>query len=257
MSDSSNNSKTPSPRARQIARQQGRIAISGDLATAISMIGSVVIMFLFSSRIVLAATNMMSSLLGSVSVRPTELGNDSIAHVATLANDVGQCLLAILAFVVTTWLIQTGALFAISRVSPDLSRVSPSTGFSRLFSLSNLIGATLNLVKIAIVGVASYLFFRTNYESLVGVSQAPITALSNDAGTILYHLVLVCAGSLVAIGVVDFAIKRYRFEASLSDVDDDSRSTIRSIRNDPSSSKRASSGWIRAEHEPPNSSQDA
>jgi flagellar biosynthesis protein FlhB len=252
MADSSNSSKTPSAKARQAARQEGRIALSGDLATAISLIGSFVIAYLFSPKIFQAATDMMRLHLGSTSMRVGEFADDAIAPTLNLVSVVGQCLLAITVFVAIAWVVQTGALFATSRITPDVSRINPAIGLLRLFSIANVVTALLNLLKIAIVGGASYLYVRANFETLVIVGQAPVTTLAHEAGTLLYHLALACTGSLIAIGVVDYAIKRARYEASLSVIDDDSGSSVRSISNDPSSSRRrATRGWVHVDNESP------
>ena len=137
-------------------------------------------------------------------------------------------MVAVLAFVVVAWSVQTGFLFAVSRILPDTNRVNPLRGAQRIFSATNLTAAFLNLLKIAIIGGASYAFFRSNVAAIAAVSQLPVARMASHSGVILYELMLMCVGSLVLIGIVDFAVKRSQFEASLSSNEDDSRATIRS-----------------------------
>lgn len=233
----SNSSKPPSPKARQLARQQGRIALSGDLATAVSLIGSVIIVYLYSARIFDAATQMLSSQLASTHVTLGDIGSEATASTAQLLRVVGECVLAVFAFVLAAWSVQTGLLFASIRIIPDVNRVNPITGAQRLFSPSNLTQAFSNLLKIAIVGGASYGFFRSNFESIGSISQLHAAQIASRSGVILYELTLISVGALILIGIVDYAVKRNQFEASLSSTNDDSRSAIRSVRNDPSSAQ--------------------
>ncbi len=236
MSDSSN-SKPPTPKARQLARQQGRVALSGDLATAVSLIGSVIIVYLYGDRILESAAEMLRSQLSSSHVVVDKLGTESAASIANLVRTLGECMLAIFAFIMVAWSVQTGFLFAISRVTPDLNRINPFQGAQRLFAGSNLTQAVLNLLKISIIGVASYAFFRSNVDDIAAISQLRIQAMASQSGNVLYELMLICVGALVMIGVVDFAFKRNQFEASLSSQDDDSRTVIRSVKNDVASPK--------------------
>lgn len=255
MADSADNSKAPSPKARQAARQQGHIAISSDLATGISLVSSLVVIYLYSPKIFQAATKMLQSQLGSVSIQTIGIADDAVSTTLDLVSVVGQCVIAVAVLVAAVWLVQTGALFAIQRIIPDIARVSPAAGLQKLFSVANLITATLNLLKLAIVAGASYFYFRSNLETFAAISQSSLTTIARDAGTLLYHLALLCTGSLIAVGVVDYTAKRVRYEAGLSEQDDDARSSIRSIRNDPSTSqRRLSTNWAQLDSETPSQS---
>ncbi|MFC1759164.1 EscU/YscU/HrcU family type III secretion system export apparatus switch protein [Planctomycetota bacterium] len=236
MSDS-NNAKPPTPKARQLARQQGRVALSGDLATAISLIGSVIIVYLYSGRILESAALMLSSQLSTAHVAAREMGTESAASITRLFQVLAECILAVLVFVIVAWSVQTGFLFAVRRVFPDINRINPLHGAQRMFSASNLTQAILNLLKIAIIAGASYAFFRSNVDSIAGISQLQLSQLAKHSGSILYELMLICVGALVLIGIVDYAVKRNQFEASLSSTNDDSRTTVRSVKNDPSSAQ--------------------
>ena len=236
MADSSN-SKPPTPKARQLARQQGRVALSGDLATAVSLIGSVIIVYVYSERIFESAAEMLRLQLSSSHVVVDTLAAESASSIANLARTLCECVLAIFAFIVVAWSVQTGFLFAIGRATPDLNRINPVQGAQRVFSGSNLVQAFLNLLKISIIGAASYAFFRSNVDNIAAISQLRVNAMAGQSGKVLYELTLICVGALVTIGVVDFAFKRNQFEASLSSQDDDSRTVIRSVKNDLASAQ--------------------
>ncbi|MCA9215302.1 MAG: EscU/YscU/HrcU family type III secretion system export apparatus switch protein [Planctomycetales bacterium] len=235
MADS--NSKTPTPRDRQAARQQGRVALSSDLATSVSLIGSVVIVYWNGPRLVDAAKNLLASHLSSARVDAAETLTEFSSDAYHLLQVTGECALLILTFVLVAWMIQTGALFAVARVVPDYSRINPVAGWTRLLSMENSLQACFNLLKIAILGAAFWLFMRSNCDTIASVGHASTDVLHAAAGSVLYHLLLVSAGALIVWGVIDYALKRNRFETSLVS-NDEPRRDIRPITNDPSSTRR-------------------
>ena len=236
MSDSK--SKTPTPRDRQLARQNGRVALSSDLAIGIGLIGSVTIVYWNSGRILQAAKNALATHLSTATVdvnRATELSSD----VYQLIRIVAECGVSILAFVIVTWMIQTGAMFAVARITPDLSRASPVTGLTRLFSMTNVTQACFNLLKIIALTATLAFFLRSNYETIAATGHAHIDEIALRTGSVFYELLIVCLGLMIVLGAFDYVVKRNRFETSLTRADD-SRPNIRPIVNDPSASRKQS-----------------
>ena len=212
--------------------------LSADLATAVSLVGSVVIVYLYSSKIFDASIQMLRGQLGRTHLTLDSVGSEISGNSAQLFRLVGECTVAVLAFVLAAWAIQTGLIFSLNRIVPDPSRMNPVNGLQRIFSVSNLLQAFLTLLKISIVSVASIVFFRANAESIAGVGLKHASLLASESGLILYHLVLTCTGTLILFGIVDYVAKRNQFEASLRSMDEEPRTAIRSVTNNPSAAAK-------------------
>ena len=199
------------PQKRQRAREQGQIARSRDLTSAISFGVGVLILSgatLGLSRLALGGFQGVLAVTGSGDI-PAALSRalnlplvliGAMALVMALSSVVGA-------------IAQGGVTFSTDRLTPDITKLNPLKYFGRIFSLVGaveLAKAAFKIVLIAFLGWKTAMLALTLAVSARGVANE-LAVLSITAHRILYLSALIAL--LVAIG--DYLHKRYEFENDL------------------------------------------
>jgi flagellar biosynthetic protein FlhB len=112
-------------------------------------------------------------------------------------------------------LLQTGGLLQVNKLAPDLSKLSPKRGLTRLFGPDNLIEALKSLAK---VGVLAWAVWRAMMDVLPGAAASVwwqadtlVERLTRD----LLHLCMLVLACQAAIAVLDLAWVRFRFASRM------------------------------------------
>ena len=146
------------PRRRQDARQEGNVARSPDLAGAVVLLVVTAVLWAAGSTMLGQGTVLVGHALD-----PGSLGDP---REGTAASDIGYVgawgvrvatpiLLITWAAAFVSHFMQIGWLFAPKSVQPQLSKLSPISGFKRIFGLRGLVKVTLDILKVAVVGIVS------------------------------------------------------------------------------------------------------
>ncbi len=152
--DSEDRSQAATGKKLQQARDEGNVPLSHDLAGLASLgVGLAVLIFAGPY----GATRLMMQLrwyflvAGNADLPAKQL----LVHAAMLmAVIVGPMVLAVMsAGLVATWM-QTGFLFHLGAIGLDLTRLSPSRGFARIFSINHLVDLLKSVVRILVLGYA-------------------------------------------------------------------------------------------------------
>jgi len=199
------------PQTRVRAREQGRIARSRDLTSAVSF---------------LAATAIISG--AGVLVGETVLGAFRDALLATSSSDLGAgATLALrwpLCLVLATGgllgaasvigaVAQEGVVFTADKVVPDLTRLNPLKYFQRIFSSAGLVEiakATFKLVLIALIA-----WKTTHWALAAGTKAGSVSEILVVLRSAVQRLLLWSAVLALVVAAGDYAYKRYEFEAEL------------------------------------------
>jgi len=142
-------------------------------------------------------------------------GLAAMAHI--LLPKIAMTLMPIFAVVVAAALaghmLQARPGFALDKIAPDLSKISPLAGFRRLFGIEGLMNLVKGLLKMAIVAIAIWTQLwpeRWGLESILNQSTAGVAA---DMSRLLFKVLM---ASLVTLGVIagaDYFWQRMRWLA--------------------------------------------
>lgn len=145
---------------------------------------------------------------------------------------------------------QTGPLVAGERVKPELSKISPASGWKRLFGMSAVANFLKGLAKLAIVGTACVAVLwprRDDLVRMVGVDASAILPIARDASIALLIAALAAYALLAAadyVGQRQSFMKRQRMtkqevrdEHRQSEGDPHVRARLRQIRQERASKR--------------------
>ena len=199
------------PQKRRRAREQGQIARSRDLTSAISFgAGTLFIAGAAAPLSRYALTSFRSALAASSSSDPAAALRRAFEWplAATLA---AATLLALLATAAAA--AQGGLVFAFAKLTPDLGRLNPLKYFGRIFSAAGLIELAKAAAKIVLVAMLAWGTARRALEASAGAHtlSAGLWALEHATRQVFYLSAMIA----LAVGVGDYFHKRYEQEAEL------------------------------------------
>ncbi|WP_420381477.1 EscU/YscU/HrcU family type III secretion system export apparatus switch protein [Novosphingobium sp.] len=105
--------------------------------------------------------------------------------------------------------------FVARNLAPKTSRLSPAKGLSRMFGTQGLIEIGKGLAKLALLGVLTFVWFRTRIAGLVGLGSGQLHVQLGFAWNALAMLLVYLSVGLVLIALSDFPIQWVRRQARL------------------------------------------
>ena len=246
MFETGDRTEPATPRKRQEAREQGQVARSQDLNTALVLLGAGLLLHFLG----LPTIQKMGAQMAAGFLRISPRGFD----VSTVTHSVGAMIvlsLEMLLPVVTVLflfgagsnLLQVGFLVSSQSISPDLARVSPARGFARIFSFRSLFRGTFGLLKMVVV---SWVLAWTLWSEVASPSRgAPLVLVSATLGqAVAYALevaVTLCLRAVVAIlvlAIFDYAFQRWIHERDLRMTRWEVKEELRRMEGDPKIKER-------------------
>ena len=234
--DTGEKSQDPTPHRRQKAREEGQVAKSQDLGSAVVLLGGMLILLLLGGAIV----NMFGGLARRQFGGDPWLSADSefiLEQLTGILSEVAGVLLpvfgAVLAVAVLLNVLQIGFLFLPKRLAPDVSRVSPLKGLKRLFSLSSTIRLIMGIFKILLItAVAAWSLYDKREAILSMIDWAP-PQIAVFIVEIMIWTAIKIAVALLVLAMLDFAYQRWKHEQDMMMTTHEVREEMRNLQGDP------------------------
>jgi flagellar biosynthetic protein FlhB len=241
-------SEQATPHKLDEARKKGSVARSNDF-NAMSMMAALVVTVFAGGWDALRQTLVMQQkILASAGHRQWTV--DAIAAwmgqlLTGMLHVLGPLFLTLAVVAVLTNLVQTGPIFSMHPLVPDLNRISPASGFKRIFSMRTLFESGKSLVKLAILGTVVYMLVRDTIPGLMGLSSMEPKGYARMLLALVASLLVKLVFTLLCIALLDLGFTRWEFakrmRMSKRDVKDESknregdpriRSRIRELRKE-------------------------
>lgn len=108
-------------------------------------------------------------------------------------------------------LMQTGLIWAPSKLAPNFGKLNPLSGLGRMFGIDSLVNFGKSLLKLIAVGVAAWMVVAPRLNTLTGLARLDPGAMLPVAADWLKALVIAVLIVLAVISLVDFLWQRIRF----------------------------------------------
>jgi type III secretion protein U len=130
-------------------------------------------------------------------------------------------------------LMQTGVVFAPKRIAPQLSRLSPATGFKRVFSLDNVFEMAKALFKTALLSGLIVVLIKQHLADILRVPDGGIAAYAGLDRRLILQLIgwVVALFAFVSIG--DLLFQRFSHRKRLRMTKDEVRRERKEEDGDP------------------------
>lgn len=231
-----NRTEAATPRRRSEARKRGQVAKSPDLSSLFVLFGLVLAMPSLLGFAAQQITLYFRQVYGNLLTTPPSFA--SITHMAalfglTLTKAIGPLVLLAAALGIAINLAQTGPLFALQRLQPDLNRLNPLQGLSRFLSLNALVELGKALCKLLLVGWFCYNTIQHAYPLFILLPKCDVAAGVSAILHMAHQMAVRVALTMLAISVLDYAYQRYAYERSLKMTKDEVRQEHKQLEGSP------------------------
>ncbi len=210
-------SKTEQPTGKKLgkAREEGHIAQSQEVKTAAVLLAISVVVWLIAPPVMMRFKSYFTRFLE----QPHAIRVTDVPSLMALINDVlshvGLLMAVPLGFLLTVGVLaavaQTGFMLVWEKLSPDLNKINPMTGFGRLFSLLSVVELGKSIAKLLVVAGLFYLMLRPRIGELEMLPTMEMGGILSYLQYVLLRLLFAVVFIEVLIAVGDWFFQRYSF----------------------------------------------
>jgi flagellar biosynthetic protein FlhB len=211
--------ESATPRRREEARNEGRIARSVELSTAVLLLtGAGALSMLCGQSIAHYATRLLRE-----SVRSLSAGGLSPGGAVLMIRDAaGGFILAILPFAVILIsatvlvnLLQTQGLVTSKPLEPKWSNVDPLSGVRRILSLDALFNLGKSILKLVVLAIVTWIVIRKSWPELVSLAEAGPIEIAAVLKLVVVRLAMMAGISFLGVALIDYGFQRFQMERRL------------------------------------------
>lgn len=221
---------------RQQAREHGQVARSQDLTSAALLLGSMVALLWLAGSVVTTLGLIARRYLGEAAWLEFDIATASHEFASImfgLAPSLLPLLLAMLAVAVFTNLAQVGLLFLPEKLVPDLNRIDPLTGFTRIFSLPSVVRLVFGLFKVLLVAAVAYACLSGKIDDVVSLVTLNVEQIGRFLGESLVWTGIKIASALLLLALLDYGFQWWRQEQDLRMTTQEVREELKNLQGDP------------------------
>lgn len=229
------------PYRRQKAREEGQLARSQDLGSALVLMGAIGILMTWGPDVFSFLSNFM--VLSFTGSSQWQSSPEDALH--WMSNSFWNCLRVLvpifIASAVVAWIgswVQIGFLFLPGKLQLNWSHVNPLAGIQRVFSIRNATRLAFGIAKICLVASVASLGLWGRWEMILGSANLE----ANDVGEVVWSTTIdMCfrtAMILLVLAVLDYFFQRWRHEEDLKMTDEEFREEMKMMNGDPNVAAR-------------------
>lgn len=220
MAENSGQEKTEraTPRRREKALEEGQVAKSTELNSAIVLLGALLGFSMMSGQF----TDTLFGFIRYTYIQSSfiDISTQSFPAQAAFAIKIMFLLLApILVFVLVAGLGsnigQVGFVISKKAMKPKFSKINPLSGIKRMFSLKSLVELIKGILKITIVSIVAYNVVSNHLDEYMYLATRSVNDIIAFAVSTIFELGLKIGIALLVMAVADYAYQKYEHEKSL------------------------------------------
>ena len=235
-SDGASRSEEATPKRIEDARKEGDVPKSGDLAQVFALTGAFGALAMGGGAM---AHNMADKLLPFIA-HPESMSlqgaagqavgwQAAMAAAPVLFSVVGATMLA----GVSGNVIQHGVLFTTAKIKPDLSKLSLTEGFKRVFGIDGFMNFLRSALKVILVSVVAWWVLSPHAAELPGLVRMSPEGMLGYSAALARSLMFAVLMLLAAGAGLDFFWQRQRFMARMRMTKEEVKEDFRNSEGDP------------------------
>ncbi len=206
------------PKRRQEAREEGRVAKSVELNTVFILVTALVFYYFFSTSF---AENLMKLFTHYIGIAPGfELTTNNFVW---LVKDITYKMLHILVpfFILMLFIsilinvIQVGFMITPKVLEIKFDKINPVNGFKNMFSLKSFGELVKSLLKVLVVSYILYIFVKHSLPHWFGLIDTQTITIAAALGKSTFAIVGYITIFLLLMAILDYLLQKYTFEKSI------------------------------------------
>ncbi len=224
------------PHRRQKAREEGQIAKSQDLGSALMLVIGLVVLLMLGGSVIDFLAGYTRQQLGGEARLVADV-DFAVTTWNSTCYGLAGCLLPIFGLMVLAAILvnvgQVGFLFVPNKLIPDLNRLNPLEGFKRLFSIASVARLAFGIFKIAIIAGVTFASLYGEYEQILALAALDLQQGGAYLIQILLWTSLKIGMALLLLAILDYAFQRWKHEQDLKMTPQEVREEMKNLEGDP------------------------
>jgi flagellar biosynthesis protein FlhB len=236
MSEAGEKSQDATPHRRQQAREEGQVAKSQDLGSAVLLVVALMGLMMLGTGLVQFASEYMQQQLGG---QPALQANVEFAMSQwnTALGGTARHLLPLLGLLLVAGVLvdlaQVGFLFLPDKLAPDLARLNILQAAGRIFSANNAMRLVFGLAKLVVVGSVAAVAIYKERETIVGLSAFTLPQIAGYMAETILWIAMKIAVALLLLAALDYGFQRFRYEKDLRMTPQEVREEMKNLEGNP------------------------
>lgn len=237
MAESTGDKKHPaSEQKRSDARRKGQVVRSQDLASAGMLLIAVGILRWRGPILASDLATLIRDTLATTAPQP--ISNQEATGMLTvaagdLAWNAAPILLSMLLAGIVCNVLQTGPLWVVTRVAPDLTNLDPFKGVQRMFSIASVVRLLFGLFKVLIVSAIAYWALAPWHNAIVTLHERPVTESAVLIFEACIDMGLWIGGALFILALIEYGFQWWKYEQDMMMTDQELRDELKNSEGDP------------------------
>ncbi|MCR5233347.1 MAG: flagellar biosynthesis protein FlhB [Lachnospiraceae bacterium] len=227
---------------RDDARKEGQVAKSKELSGAISLFAMFLLLKIYIGNLGISFLKVFSESYNRIpeitTLNEGKLISKQFAGVMNrIIIDILMMLLPFLAvafavaFVVD--LVQVKWKPTAKPMQPKFSKLDPTKGIKRLFSMEKLMDLLKSVVKITVIGYMAYSTLKDEAGQLFMLYDMQLISALNLFGNIVLNMAIKISAVYLIIGIVDYVYQKHKFNEDLKMTKQEVKDEWKNAEGDP------------------------
>lgn len=221
---------------RQEATQQGNVAKSQDLASVIILLAGFLMLRFYGSELYGICGEYMRYVLSNAIHTQLNLGETIMLFnqlIYLLIRVLLPFFVAIMLSAVAANMIQTGFLFRLDPMIPNIDRLNPISGLQNVFSWKLVAELVKSVLKILIVSYIPYATIREEMPTIIRFIQLEPLPAMIILLRIIFYMGIKIIMVLLALALADWAFQKWRHEENLKMSKEEIKEEYKQREGDP------------------------
>ena len=240
MSDTDDkDSKTEAPSDKKVrdAIEKGNIPFSREAPMFASILGILLVLAFAARSTTKALTEKLSLFVNRPEDFRLESGADAAALIHAVALEVGQFLIPTIAILagcsLAASILQNVPSIVTERIRPQWNRISPASGWKRIFGRQGLVEFLKSLFKFGTVSLVSLLLLKSEQYKVLNAMLSDPSLLPELMLTMAMRLVSAIAIATIVLVAADLLWARFKWHSDLKMTKQEVKEEYKQMEGDP------------------------
>ena len=228
------------PKKRRDARKKGQVKKSTEVNTTFCCLVMFGLLYLIWPWYIDNLVEIFGSFLGTHAIVPMSedlSANDIVLLLPRMVMSLLGVMLPILAAAMIAGIainvLQTGFLFTTKPLGMKLNRISPISGFKRMFSVRTLVDLAKSLLKIALCGYIAYSDYRKLLDEFPAYVGRDVYSTFIQIMRTAFMIALKMCVFMVFIALADYLFQWWKYEKDLRMTKQEVKDEYKMMEGDP------------------------
>lgn len=234
--DDSSKTEDPTPKKLEEARKKGQVPLSREINNWVMITAGTLVILSMGPGMLKDMSGVFRTYIEMSHSFPEMPGGMQFAVTEGLMEIFKILALPFLLLMMAAFIgpfAQVGPLFAPETIKPDISKVSPTKGFARLFSKKSLMEFVKGILKIGIVSVVGIIILKPFFGGVEHMVGLPIVTALDETKAIVSRLLIGILVVLFIVAVLDLLYQRHEHMTKMRMTKQELKDEYRQSEGDP------------------------